>query len=47
MVTAEINYLLLTVALLHVTLFNFVNAYKRFGGTCNISIIKIKGRTFL
>jgi hypothetical protein len=36
MVTAEINHLLLTVTFLHVKLFNFVNAYKHFGGTCNI-----------
>jgi hypothetical protein len=39
MVTAEINHLLLTVTFLHVTLFNFVNAYKRFGGTCNIYLL--------
>jgi hypothetical protein len=35
MVTAEINHLL-TVTFLRVTLFNFVNAYQRFGETCKI-----------
>jgi len=39
MVTAEINHLLLTLTFLHVKLFNFVNAYKLFGGTCNIYLL--------
>jgi len=39
MVMAEINHLLPTLTFLHVKLFNFVNAHKRFGGTCNIYLL--------